>query len=157
MGFWEQILDYFTRVDDILRKFNEDYRAGNARLISKLNELIGAVTGIEPVPDIPYKHVPFFVDGAIAGGGVETLLIKDDPEQGLGGVGRSGYFINDSADDIHIIIDDGKGKSEKIRIDGGERLVIDRSDNIWIDKLTIDATDVAAARPQVTYRCSFSR
>ncbi|GAH84076.1 unnamed protein product [marine sediment metagenome] len=148
MGFWEQILDYFTRVDDILRQLLDEYKKGNAKLIE-------AITGVEPEPpDLENKHIPFFVEDTVASGDKDTLLIKDDPEQGLGGVGRSGYFINDSDEYVHIIIDSGKGKSNKIRIDGGERHVFDRSDNIWIDKLTIDASEARAA---VDYRCSFSR
>jgi len=148
-GFWEQLFDYFTRVDDILRKFNEDYVSGNARLIDAI------LAGEEPVPpDEENKHIPFFIEDTIDGGTVETLLIKDDPEQGLGEVGRSGYFSNDSDDYIHLIIDSGRGKSNKIRVDAGERLIIDKSDNIWVDKLTIDALE---ARAQVAYRCSFSR
>lgn len=148
-GFWEQILDYFTRVDDILREFKEEYVKGNARLIEVLSD------GEEPTPpDSENKHTPFFIEDTIDEETIETLLIKDDPEQGLGEVGRSGYFINDSDDDVHLIIDSGRGKSNKIRVDAGERLIIDRSDNIWVDKLTIDASE---ARAPVEYRCSFSR
>jgi len=150
-GFLSQILDYFTRVDDILREFKEEYIKGNARLVDAI--LIPA--GEDPTPpDAENKHIPFFIEDTIDEDTVETLLIKADPEQGLGGVGRSGYFINDSDEYVHLIIDSGRGKSNKIRVDGGERLVINRSDNIWVDKLTIDALE---ARAPVLYRCSFSR
>lgn len=149
MGVWEQVLDYFTRVDDILREFKEEYVKGNAQLIDAI------LAGEEPTPpDSENKHIPFFIEDTIDSGAVETLLIKDDPEQGLGEVGRSGYFINDSDEYVHLIIDSGRGKSNKIRVDGGERLVIDKSDNIWVDKLTIESLE---ARAQVAYRCSFSR
>ena len=149
MGFWEQLFDYFTRVDDILREFKEAYVTGNAQLIDAV------LAGGEPIPpDETNKHIPFFIEDSVTSGETSTLLIKDDPEQGLGEVGRSGYFINDATEYVHLIIDGGRGKSEKIRVDGGERLVIDRSDNIWIEKLTIDAAD---ARADVAYRCSFSR
>ena len=157
MGFWEQLLDYFTRIDDILRKHSQDYLEGNQKLITKITELIKAITGVEPgepEPDVPRRHVPFVAESTVDGGETVTLLITADSEQGLGSVGRSGYFINDSDEYVHLLIDDGKGKSKKIRIDGSERFVIDRSDDIWIDKLTIDATD---ARAQVAYRCLFSR
>ena len=157
MLFWEKVLDYFTRVDDILRKFNNDYISGNASLVCKINELTEAITGVEPgepETDVPRRHVPFAVEDTVTSGTKYTLLITADSEQGLGGVGRAGYFVNDSDEYVHLLIDDGKGKSKKIRIDGGERLVISRSDDIWVDKLTIDASD---ARADVDYRCLFSR
>lgn len=150
MGFWEQLFDYFTHIDDILRQLLDEYKKGNAKLIE-------AITGIEPdeEPDpVPHRHVPFVGEGAVDGGETDTLLIAADSEQGLGSAGRSGYFVNDSSEYVHLFIDDGKGKCKKIRIDGSERLVIARSDDIWIDKLTIDASDT---REQINYRCLFSR
>jgi len=153
-GFWEQLLDYFTRVDDILRKFNEDYVSGNARLINKLNELIGAVTGVEPEPEpeIPYRHTPFYVEDTITAGTDVVLLVKDDPEQGLGGVGKSGFIFNESGSSLYIEIDDGKGKSKKIRIDAGETLESEKADGIWFDKVTLSCT-----AGTVDYRALFSR
>lgn len=148
-GFWEKIFDYSTRIDDILSQFFDAYKVGNKQLIEAV------LTGEEPeTPESENKHIPFFIEGTVEGGDTDTLLIKADPEQGLGEVGRSGYFANDSDEYVHLIIDGGRGKSKKIRVDAGERLAIDRSDNIWIDKLTVDAGDARAA---VDYRCSFSR
>lgn len=144
-GFWEQLLDYFTRVDDILRETLDEYKKGNARLIE-------AITGVEPEPDIPRRHIPFYADGDSTPDIDLFLYIKDDAEQGLGVVGRSGFISNDGADSLYITIDDGTGKSGQIRIDGGERLVIARDANIWVDTVTLLST----ARAPVAYRCLFS-
>lgn len=154
MGFWEQLFDYFTRVDDVLRAFKDSYIRKSDRIISRLDDIYYSMTGEEPEAEIPRRHIPFVDEGTVNSGDTHTLLISADSEQGLGSVGRAGYFVNDSSEYVHLFIDDGKGKSKKIRIDGSERLVISRSDDIWIDKLTIDASD---ARTQIDYRCLFSR
>ena len=157
MGFWEQLLDCFTHIDDILRAFKDSYIIKSDKIITRLDNIYTALTGIEPDEEpepVPHRHVPFVGEGAVDGGKTHTLLITADGEQGLGSVGRAGYFVNDSSEYVHLFIDDGKGKCKKIRIDGSERLVIARSDDIWIDKLIIDASD---ARAQINYRCLFSR
>jgi len=139
MGFWEQLFDYFTRVDDILREQSRNYLEGNQKLINKLNELIEATTGIEPEPDIPRRHTPFYVEDRVTVGTDVVIDVRTDSEQGLGTVGRSGFIANDGVDNLHVIIDDGTGKSKEIRIDVGERLVIERDDNIWVDKVTLSS------------------
>lgn len=146
-GFWEQIIDYFTRIDDILKQFKESYVAGN-------KELIAAIKGEEPVPPIPVRHVPFFVeDTVIFGTPTETvtLLVKDDTEQGLGAVGKAGIIYNDGGGSLYVIIDDGKGKSKEIRIPTDTYFGIDKSDGIQVDKVTLSCT-----AGTINYRCLFS-
>ena len=151
MDFWEQLFDYFTRVDDILRETLDEYKKGNARLIE-------AITGVEPTvepepePVIPYRHTPFYDEDIVTAGTDVVLLVKDDPEQGLGGVGKSGFVFNESGSSLYIEIDDGKGKSKEIRIDAGETLEFERGDGVWIDKATLSCTTGT-----VTYRALFSR
>lgn len=128
MGFWDQLLDYFTRVDDILRQFKEEYIKGN-------RELVAAIKGEEP--GLPVRHTPFYVEDRVTVGTDVIVDVRSDGEQGLGTVGRSGFIANDGVDNLHVIIDDGEGKSREIRVDVGERLVIERADGIWVDKLTL--------------------
>ena len=149
-GFWDKLFDYFTRVDDILRKFNEDYLSGNAKLVDKITDLIEAITGVEPEPDIPRRHIPFYAEGNATGTST-VLLVKADPEQGLGVVGRSGYVQNDSTTEaLYIIIDDGSGKSKEITIALSETFVIARDDDVWVDRLILRSRGGA-----VPYRCLF--
>ncbi len=152
MGFWEQILDYFTRVDDILREFKDSYITKSDTIINKLTEIYTALTGEEPEPDIPHRHVPFYSEGTVTAGTDVVLLVKDDSEQGLGDVGRSGFIINDGAGTMYAIIDDGDGKSKDIRIDSGETIEFERGDDIWMSKVTLYCSVGSNA-----YRCLFSR
>lgn len=147
MSFWGQLLDYFTKLDELLRQLIEDYRTGNLALIA-------AVKGEEPEPPIPVRHVPFFVEDTVTFGTPTesvTLLVKDDTEQGLGAVGRSGVVYNDGGGSLYVVIDDGKGKSKEIRIAANEQVAIDKDDGVWIDKVTLSCTAGA-----VNYRCLFS-
>jgi len=150
-GFWGSLLDYLTRVDDILIKFNEDYLSGNSRLISKIDALIEATTGIEPEPDIPRRHVPFYSEDTVTAGTDIVLYVKDDKEQGLGAVGRSGFIINDAGSTLIVTIDDGSGKSKEISVNVGETLAFERSDNVWVDKATLSCKAAT-----VDYRALFS-
>ncbi len=143
-GFWEQLLDYFTRIDDILRQIKQEYINGN-------RELIAAIKGEEPEPPIPVRHVPFFVEDTVTTGTPVTLLIKDNPEQGLGAVGKAGAIYNDGGGSLYALIDDGKGKSKEIRIAVNEQLSIEKDDGVWVDKVTLSCT-----AGTVDYRCVFS-
>ncbi len=147
MGFWEQLLDYFTRVDDILRQFKEEYIKGNQELIATIK---GEEPG-EPEPPVPVRHVPFFVEDTVVTGTPVTLLVKDDPEQGLGAVGKAGIIYNDGGGSLYVLIDDGKGKSKEIRIPVDTYFGIDKSDGVWVDKVTLSCT-----AGSVDYRCLFS-
>jgi hypothetical protein len=144
------ILDFLTKIDELLVTLIESTVASN----NKLDRLIELSSfGVPEEPDIPVNYVPFYSEGSLSADVSLTLLIKSDPEQGLGGVGRSGYVINDGAGSIYITIDDGRtGKSKEIRIDGGEWFAVSREDEIWVDKVTL-LTAVAGTM----YRCLFSR
>jgi hypothetical protein len=136
------ILDTLTSIDELLIL--------NTTALNRLIEL--ASFGIPEEPEIPVNYVPFYSEGSLAAVPI-TLLIKSDPEQGLGGVGRSGYVINDGAGSIHVAIDDGRtGKSKEIRIDNGEWFSVGREDEVWVDKVTLTTTVVGTK-----YRCLFSR
>lgn len=150
-GFWDKILDYFTHVDDILIKFNEDYLSGNSRLIGKIDAMIEALTGIEPEPELPLRHVPFYSEGTVTAGTDTVLDVKDDSEQGLGAVGRSGFIMNDAGSTLIVTIDDGSGKSKEISVYVGEPLVFARADNVWIAKATLSCKAAT-----VDYRALFS-
>lgn len=142
------ILDVFTKIDDLLRQLIQESRDNNKKLIE-------AITGMElpPAPDIPINYVPFYSEGSLVVATPVTLLVSADPEQGLDAPGRSGYIINDGAGSIYVIIDDGRvGKSKEIRIDNGEWLNVAREDEIWVDKLTMRTTIDGTK-----YRCLFSR
>ena len=137
-----EILDTLTSIDELLIQ--------NNTLLNRLVEL--ASFGIPEEPEIPVNYVPFYSEGSLTAVPL-TLLIKSDPEQGLGGVGRSGYVINDGAGSIYVTIDDGRtGKSKEILIYNGEWISINREDEIWVDKVTLRTTVVGTK-----YRCSFSR
>ena len=149
------VLDFLTSIDELLRQFIQESRDNNERIITKLADFTEAILGMElpEEPEIPVNHVPFYSEGLLSVDGLLTLLVKDDAEQGLGAVGRSGYIINDGVGSIWVTIDDGRvGKSNEIRIDNGEWFAIAREDGIWVDKLTI-RTNVAGTK----YRCLFSR
>lgn len=150
-GFWGRLLDYVTRIDDILIKSNEDYLSGNARLISKMDAVIEALTGIEPEPDVPLRHVPFYSEDTVTAGTDTVLDVKDDIEQGLGAVGRSGFIMNDAGSTLIVVIDDGSGKSKEISVKVGEPLVFARADNVWIAKATLSCKAAT-----VDYRALFS-
>lgn len=144
MGFWEQLFDYITKIDELLRELIEVYKTGNLAIIA-------AIKGEEPEPPTPVRHVPFFVEDTVVAGTPAELLVKDDTEQGLGAVGRSGTIYNDGGGSLYIIIDDGKGKSKEIRIAINEQVSIDKDDGVWIDKVTLSCTTGS-----VDYRCLFS-
>ena len=149
------ILDSLTSIDELLRQFIQESRDNTEKIITKLADFTEAISGIElpEEPEIPVNHVPFYSEGSLSVDGLLTLLVKDDAEQGLGAVGRSGYIINDGAGSIWVTIDDGRvGKSKEIRFDNGEWCAVAREDGIWVDKLTL-RTDVAGTE----YRCLFSR
>ena len=148
------VLDFLTSIDELLRQLIQESRDNNERIITKLAGLTEAILGMElpEEPEIPVNHVPFYSEGSLAAEPL-TLLIKSDAEQGLGGVGRSGYVINDGAGSIYVAIDDGRtGKSKEIRIDNGEWFGVSREDEVWVDKLTLRTTVVGTK-----YRCLFSR
>jgi len=144
MSFWGQLLDYFTKLDELLRQLIEVYKTGN-------QELIAAIKGEEPAPPIPVRHVPFFVEDTVVTGTPVTLLVKDDSEQGLGAVGRAGIIYNDGGGSLYVLIDDGKGKSKEIRIVANTYFGIDKSDGIQVDKVTLSCT-----AGTISYRCLFS-
>ena len=152
MGFWERLLDYFTHIDNILEAFKDSYISKSDIIINRLGIIQEALTGIEPEPDISYRHTPFYDEGTVTAGTDVVLLIKDDPEQGLGDVGKSGFIINDSGSTLIVIIDDGTGKSKEISAYVGETLEFERADNIWFDKVTL-----SCATGTSDYRCLFSR
>lgn len=136
------VLDTLTSVDELLIQ--------NGVQLKRLVEL--ASFGIPEEPEIPVNYVPYYSEGSLTAVPL-TLLIKSDPEQGLGGVGRSGYVINDGVGDIYVAIDDGRtGKSKEIRIDNGEWFSVGREDEVWVDKVTLRTTVVGTS-----YRCLFSR
>lgn len=148
------ILDSLTSIDDLLRQFIQESRDNTERIVTKLAEFTEAISGMElpEEPEIPVNYVPFYSEDLLT---LEPriLLVKDDAEQGLGAVGRSGYVINDGAGSIYVTIDDGRvGKSKEVRLDNGEWLDIAREDAIWVDKLTIRTNVVGTS-----YRCLFSR
>lgn len=150
-GFWSEFLDRFTQIDELLRKLQVD----TSLIINRLDRLITAITKEEVLaepPAVPFRHLPFYSEGTATTTTPLVLLVNADGEQGLGDVGRTGYIVNEGAGTIYATIDDGKGKSKQIRIDAGETLSIDRADDIWIDKLTLQASGGNA-----NYRCSFSR
>lgn len=142
MGIIDQLFDYFTQRDELLRQFIDDYRTGNQALIN-------AIKGLEP--EVYLRHVPFFVEGTVTATAPAELLVKDDPEQGLGSVGRAGIIYNDGGGSLIVIIDDGKGKSKEIRIPANTYFGIDKSDGIWIEKATLSCT-----AGTISYRCLFS-
>jgi len=152
MAFWEKLLDYFTRIDDVLRAFKDSYISNSDRIISRLDGIYEALVGAEPEPGIPLRHLPFYSEDTVILGTPIVLLINADSQQGLGAVGRSGYITNEGAGTLYIIIDDGEGKSKEIRIDAGETLGFDRADDVWFDKVTLRASG-----GNVDYRCSFAR
>jgi hypothetical protein len=144
------LLDILTRIDELLVELIGSTVASNNKL-DRLIEL--ASFGVPEEPDIPVNYVPFYSEGSLLADTPVTLLIKSDPEQGLGGVGRSGWVINDGAGSIYVAIDDGRtGKSKEIRIENGEWFSVAREDEIWVDKVTL-ITAVAGTK----YRCLFSR
>jgi len=151
MGFWEQLLDYFTHIDDILREFKDNYISKSDRIISRLDGIYEALTGIEPEPEIPLRHVPFYSEVTVVAGTDTVLDVKDDSEQGLGAVGRSGFIINDAGSTLIVVIDDGSGKGKEITVNVGETLEFERSDNIWVAKATL-----SCATATVDYRALFS-
>jgi len=151
MGFWEQLLDYFTHIDDILREFKDNYISKSNRIISRLDGIYEALTGIEPEPDVPRRHVPFYSEGTVVADTDTVLYVKDDSEQGLGAVGKSGFIINDAGNPLIVVIDDGDGKSKEITVNVGETLGFDRADNVWVDKATL-----SCAAATVDYRALFS-
>lgn len=145
MSIISQLFDYFTQRDELLRQLIEDYRTGNQALID-------AIKGLEP--EVYLRHVPFFVEDTLIFGTATaevTLLVKDDDEQGLGSVGRAGIIYNDGGGSLYVLIDDGAGKSKNIRIPVNTYFVIDKSDGIWIDKVTLSCT-----AGTISYRCLFS-
>ncbi|GAH74513.1 unnamed protein product [marine sediment metagenome] len=82
----------------------------------------------------------------------DTVLdVKDDGEQGLGAVGRSGFIINDAGNPLIVVIDDGGGKSKEITVNVGETFEFERADNIWVAKVTL-----SCAAATVDYRALFS-
>lgn len=144
MGIIDQLFDYFTQRDELLRQLISDFN-------TRTQEIIAAIKGEEPSPPITVRHVPFFVEDSVVTGTPHTLLVKDDPEQGLGAVGRSGTVYNDGGGSLYVIIDDGKGKSKEIRIAANEQVSIDKDDGVWIEKVTLSCT-----AGTVDYRCLFS-
>ena len=149
------VLDFLTSIDELLRQLIQESHDNTERIITKLAGLTEAILGMElpEEPEIPVNHVPFYSEGSLVIATPLNLLVKDDAEQGLGAVGRSGYIINDGAGSIWVTIDDGRvGKSKEIRFDSGEWMAVAREDGIWVDKLTL-RTDVAGTK----YRCLFSR
>ncbi len=145
MSFWGQLLDYITQLDELLRELIKINKEGNQKIVD-------AVKGLEP--EVYLRHVPFFKEDTVVFGTTTekvTLLVKDDPEQGLGSVGRAGIIYNDGGGSLYVLIDDGKGKSKNIRIPANTFFGIDKSDGIWIDKITLSCT-----AGTVSYRCLFS-
>lgn len=139
------LLDLFTSIDDLLRQLIQESR-------DQTQALVDAIAGVTPPPPAD-NYLPFYSEGSLTVGTPITLLVKDDPEQGLGGVGRSGYIINDGVGSIYVLIYDGRvGVSAEVRIDHGEWLNIDRGDEIWVDKVTL-RTNI----DDTSYRCLFSR
>lgn len=145
MPVWDKLLDYFTQRDELIRELIELVREGNQKIVD-------AIKGLEP--EVFLRHVPFFKEDIVVYGtstAEVTLLIKDDPEQGLGAVARSGIIYNDGGGSLYVLIDDGKGKSKNIRIPVNTFWGFSKSDGIWVEKITLSCT-----AGTVSYRCLFS-
>ena len=89
------------------------------------------------------RHLPYYIERTLQEDESYTERIKDDPVQGLGIAGKSGFIEVYDAESgsayAKIIIYDGDSKSEPIPLYNGGSINYVYEDNVWVEWLKITA------------------
>jgi len=89
------------------------------------------------------RHLPYYVERTLEEDESYTERIKDDPVQGLGVAGRSGfievYDAESSSAYAKIVFYDNDTKSEPIPLYYGGSIAYEYSDNIKVERIKITA------------------
>lgn len=92
---------------------------------------------------VKLRHLPYYHENKLQNGESYTEEIKDDPVQGLGVAGRSGFLeIYDTEVPeayAEVVIFDGNSKSEIIPLFNGGSINYVYEDNIWAEWVKITA------------------
>jgi len=89
------------------------------------------------------RHLPYYIERTLEEDESYTERIKDDPVQGLGVAGRSGFIeVYDAQNNrayAKIILYDNNTKSEPIPLYFGESVLYEYLDNIRVERIKITA------------------
>jgi len=89
------------------------------------------------------RHLPYYSERTLQDGESHIEKIKDDPVQGLGVMGRSGflevYDTENAATYAEVVIFDGTSESEVIPLFYGGSVNYVYEDNIWAEWVKITA------------------